>query len=67
MNQQRRKDSDAAAQKRPSLCKVQGIGQRAHPCPLRSNARRPARVASGWLVATMASAATAGGLPKANR
>ena len=29
--------------------------------PPRSSARRPARVASGWLVATMASAATAGG------
>src|SRR5258708_35068799 len=45
-NQQRRKDSDAAAQKRPSLCKVQGIGQRADPCPLRSNAIGKSAVAS---------------------
>jgi hypothetical protein len=29
--------------------------------PPRSNARRPARVASGWLVATIASPATADG------
>ena len=34
--------------------------------PPRSSARNPARVASGWLVATIASAATAGGRPKAN-
>src|SRR5207253_8531211 len=35
--------------------------------PPRSSIRRPARVASGWLVATIASAATAGGRPKAKR
>src|SRR5207237_2537258 len=35
--------------------------------PPRSSARSPARVASGWLVATIASAATAGGRPSGNR
>ena len=35
--------------------------------PPRSSARRPARVASGWLVATIASAATAGGRAGASR
>ena len=35
--------------------------------PPRSSARRPARVASGWLAATIASAATAGGRPNAKR
>ena len=35
--------------------------------PPRSSTRSPARVASGWLVATIPPAATAGGFPKANR
>jgi hypothetical protein len=35
--------------------------------PPRSSIRSAARVASGWLVAAIAWAATAGGRPKANR
>ena len=35
--------------------------------PPRSRIRSPARVASGWLVATIPAAATAGGRPNAKR
>src|SRR5882762_5580102 len=46
VNQQRRKDRNAAAQERSYFCHIQRLRQRTNPGPLRSNTIREAAVAS---------------------